>query len=91
MGNFIKYVNIHDFKTIKHCDIEACKRINLFIARSAIGASHIVEALSLFSIPFLRENTSKSITQFIRMESETELFYNGNFGEPVISPKTTYG
>lgn len=49
MCNFINYVNIYNFKTIKHCDIKACKRINLFIARSALGISHIVEALSLFS------------------------------------------
>ena len=83
MCNFIKYINIHNFKTIKHCEIKACKRINLFISRSAVGASHIFEAFSLFSIPFLRENTSKSITQLVRMESETELFYNGNSGEPL--------
>lgn len=82
MSNFLQDIKIQNFKSLKNCDIKGCKRINLFIGRPNVGKSNILEALSVFSIPFLRENSSKSVTQLIRMESETELFYNGNFSEP---------
>lgn len=77
--NFLNKIVISNFKSIKHCEINQCKRINLFIGRPNVGKSNILEALSLFSIPFLRENTSKSITQLIRLENETELFHSGNY------------
>lgn len=77
--NFLNKIIINNFKSIKHCEIDGCKRINLFIGRPNVGKSNILEALSLFTIPFLRENTSKSITQLIRLENETELFYNGDY------------
>lgn len=83
MNNFLQDIRIQNFKSLKKCNIGDCRRINLFIGRPNVGKSNILEALSLFSIPFLRENTSKSITQLVRMESETELFYNGNSGEPL--------
>lgn len=77
MSNFIQHINITNFKSIKECEIENCKRINLFIGRPNVGKSNILEALSLFSIPYLRENTTKKLTNLIRLENETELFYNG--------------
>src|SRR5690606_27698381 len=83
MNNFLQDIRIQNFKSLKKCNIGDCRRINLFIGRPNVGKSNILEALSLFSIPFLRENTSKSITQLVRMESETELLYNGNSGEPL--------
>lgn len=83
MSNFISEINIYNFKSLKKCKISGCKRINLFIGRPNVGKSNILEALSVFSIPYLRENPSKSLTQLIRMESETELFYNGSYGDPI--------
>lgn len=82
MNNFIQEIKIQNFKSHKNCHIKDCKRINLFIGRPNVGKSNILEALSVFSIPFLRENASKSLTQFIRMESETELFFNGDVSVP---------
>jgi AAA15 family ATPase/GTPase len=84
MNNLINHIQISNFKSIRHCLIENCARINLFIGRPNVGKSNILEALSLFSLPFLRENTSKKITNFIRLENETELFYNGNFDQPIV-------
>ncbi|MDQ6762770.1 MAG: AAA family ATPase [Bacteroidota bacterium] len=78
MSNFIDRICIENFKSIKYCEIQDCKRINLFIGRPNVGKSNILEALSLFTIPYLRENTSKKLSTLIRLENEAELFYNGN-------------
>ncbi len=77
MSNFINNISITNFKSLRKCEIEDCKRINLFIGRPNVGKSNILEALSLFSIPYLRENTTKKLSSLIRLENETELFYNG--------------
>ncbi len=78
MSNFIDYINIENFKSIKYCEIQNCKRINLFIGRPNVGKSNIIEALSLFTVPYLKENSSKKLSNLIRLENESELFYNGN-------------
>ena len=78
MSNFLNHIHIANFKSIRSCELINCKRINLFIGRPNVGKSNIIEALSLFSIPYLRENSSKKLSNFIRLENETELFYNGN-------------
>ncbi len=82
MERFIKDIKITNFKSLKNCTISDCKRINLLIGKPNVGKSNILEALSSFTIPFLRENTSKGLNQLIRLESETELFYNGNYHDP---------
>jgi AAA15 family ATPase/GTPase len=78
MRNFLDHISIENFKSIKQLEIDNLKRINLFIGRPNVGKSNIIEALSLFSIPYLKENTSKKLSNLIRLENETELFYNGN-------------
>lgn len=78
MSEFIEYIDIQNFKSIKSRKIEGCKRINLFIGRPNVGKSNILEALSMFSLPYLRENTSKKLSNLVRVEHESELFYNGN-------------
>ena len=78
MSNFIDHIRIENFKSIRSFEISGCRRINLFIGKPNVGKSNILEALSLFSIPYLRENTSRRLTHLIRLENETELFYNGN-------------
>jgi AAA15 family ATPase/GTPase len=81
MSGFIEHIRISNFKSLQSCVINGCKRINLFIGKPNVGKSNILEALSLFSIPFLKENTSKKISNLIRLENETELFFNGNTRE----------
>lgn len=49
-----------------------------------MGKSNIIEALSMFSIPYLKENTAKKLSNLVRLESETELFYNGNIKRDAI-------
>jgi hypothetical protein len=81
MSNFIQGINVRNFKSIKSCNLTDCKRINLFIGRPNVGKSNIIEALSLFSIPYLRENSSRKLSHLVRLENEAELFYNGNVGQ----------
>ena len=79
MSNFISNILIDNFKSIRHFEIPNCKRINLFIGRPNVGKSNIIEALSLFSVPFLSENSSKKLSNLIRVENEAELFFSGNY------------
>jgi AAA15 family ATPase/GTPase len=78
MSDFIDHIHILNFKSIRDSEIPDCKRINLIIGRPNVGKSNILEALSLFSIPYLRENSFRKLSYLIRLENETELFYNGN-------------
>lgn len=78
----IKSLYIRNFRGFRDFKIDGFKRINLLIGIDRTNKSNILEALSSFTIPFLRENTSKGLNQLIRLESETELFYNGNYHDP---------
>lgn len=84
MSNSLDHIFISNFKSIKDLELHGFKRINLFIGRPNVGKSNIIEALSLFSLPYLRENTSKKLNSLIRLENEAELFYNGNIGEQAV-------
>lgn len=77
MSSFIQDIEIRNFKSISEASIQGCNRINLFIGKPNVGKSNIIEALSLFSLPYLRENSSRKLTNLIRLENESELFYNG--------------
>jgi AAA15 family ATPase/GTPase len=70
----IKYVHITNFKSIQDLKLENCRRINLFIGYPNVGKSNLIEALSLFSIPFLE--TGENLNRLIRAENKNELFYN---------------
>ncbi len=84
MDNFLHYIHIKNFKSIISCEINGCNRINLFIGKPNVGKSNIIEALSLFSIPFIKENPSKKLSQLVRIENEAELFYNGDFSNSAM-------
>lgn len=90
MLNFLNYIHISNFKSIKDCRIDGCRRINLFIGRPNVGKSNLLEALSLYSIPYLKDNKFRSLSSLVRIENETELFRGGNYGEP-LSVRTDYG
>jgi AAA15 family ATPase/GTPase len=70
----MKYVEISNFKSIKHLELDDCKRINLFIGYPNVGKSNIVEALSLFSVPYLNEGDN--LNRLIRAENKFELFFD---------------
>jgi AAA15 family ATPase/GTPase len=74
MKDLMKYVEIRNFKSIKHLELDDCKRINLFIGYPNVGKSNIVEALSLFSVPYLNEGDN--LNRLIRAENKFELFFD---------------
>lgn len=84
MSNFLTNIKIENFKSARQLEINSFSRLNLFIGRPNVGKSNIIEALSLFSIPYLKENTSKKLSNLIRLENESELFYNGNIERDAI-------
>ncbi len=84
MTEFIQNIRILNFKSIYDLVVPGCKRINLFIGKPNVGKSNILEALSIFSIPFLRENSTRKLSHLIRLENERELFYNGNIDQDAI-------
>ena len=87
MQRHINRLKIQNFKSIKNLQIENFNRINLFIGKPNVGKSNILEALSLFSIPYYKQDTNKKISDFIRLENEAELFFDGNI-ENKISIET---
>ena len=76
MENFIKYVNIHNFKSIANLKLEDCRRINLFIGYPNVGKSNVLEALSLFSLPYLAEG--ENLNKLVRVENAVELFHSSS-------------
>jgi AAA15 family ATPase/GTPase len=76
-------IEIKNFKSVKHIVLENCKRINLLIGKPNVGKSNILEALSVFSLPYARYTNNKSLQQFIRCENESELFYNGDMTKDI--------
>lgn len=83
MLNFIENITINNFKSIQNLVIEDFNRINLFIGRPNTGKSNLLEALSLFSLPYYKYNQNKKITNFIRLENKAELFFDGNVDAPI--------
>lgn len=81
--SFFKNIHISNFKSLKDVTLSDCKRINLLIGKPNVGKSNILEAIGLFSLPYLKYNKSKKITQFVRLENIRELFFDGNIDEEI--------
>ncbi|NOQ34588.1 MAG: AAA family ATPase [Methylococcaceae bacterium] len=80
---FFKSVHISNFKSLKDVTLKDCKRINLLIGKPNVGKSNILEAIGLFSLPHIKYNKNKKITQFIRLENISELFSDGNINTDI--------
>jgi predicted ATP-dependent endonuclease of OLD family len=72
----IQNLHIENFKSIRNLELSNFKRINLFIGRPNVGKSNIIEALSLFSVPYLK--LFSELNHLIRFENPSELFFEGN-------------
>jgi len=83
MENFINNVKIHNFKSIANLELVDCKRINLFIGYPNVGKSNVLEALSLFSLPYLNEE--ENINKFIRVENKNELFFDNRISSCFVT------
>ena len=74
MENTIKHVSIHNFKSIADLKLENCRRINLFIGYPNVGKSNVLEALGLFSLPYLKEG--ENLNRLVRAENKNELLFD---------------
>jgi predicted ATPase len=64
-------VVINNFKSIKELALNP-KRINLFIGKPNTGKSNILEALGIFSLPYVDGNLRK----LVRMEKMVDIFWD---------------
>ena len=80
----IKHIEITNFKSIKHLEINDCNKINVFIGKPNAGKSNILEALSVFGI-----NNDKFffLRDFVRYKEAADLFYEGNYLRDTASVK----
>lgn len=83
MDHFIDQIDIRNFKSIREMTVSGFKRINLFIGRPNVGKSNILEALSLFSLPYVWEG-SKKLIDLVRLVNPFELFFDGNYEQPCL-------
>ena len=81
MANFFNSVRITNFKSLKDVTLSDCKRINLLIGKPNVGKSNILEAIGMYSLPYIKYGECEKITQFVRLENIPELFFDGNINE----------
>jgi AAA15 family ATPase/GTPase len=74
MENFINHIHINNFKSIRDLRLDDCRRINLFIGYPNVGKSNVLEALGLFSVPYLEKG--ENLNRLVRAENKNELVYN---------------
>lgn len=75
----IKQIEISNFKSIKHLQIDGLKKINLFIGYPNAGKSNILEALSIPSlVDKLKPHVKLNIKDFFRFSDFSNLFFEGN-------------
>lgn len=84
MKIFLENINIKNFKSIKSATLSHCSRINLLIGRPNLGKSNILEALELLGLSHIKDNRTRKITQFLRLENEAELFFDGDSEQKII-------
>lgn len=79
----IRNITIKHFKSLEDVRIDGCRRYNLFVGRPNVGKSNILEALTLFAIPYIG-GTRFSLPDFLRMEKHiASLFFNGDISKRI--------
>jgi AAA15 family ATPase/GTPase len=77
MQSFFNHIEVSNFKSLRHVELQDCKRINLFIGKPNVGKSNLLEALSLLSIrsyPSLSQANPENWN--LRLEDMQDIFYN---------------
>ena len=77
-SSLVNSVQIRNFKSLKEASLQDCKRINVLIGKPNVGKSNILEAIGLFSLPYIKYSQSDKITQFVKLDSLEELFFDSN-------------
>lgn len=79
----VEKIRVKNFKSLRELTIEDCRRVNLLIGRPNVGKSNILEALALFSVPYLRAVKNPSILTLLRLVHLPELFFDGNMSNAI--------
>jgi len=79
---YIKNIEIKNFKSIRHQTIDDCRRINVFIGYPNVGKSNILEALGLYSLLQLGYE-SFDLNQICRIKYPAEIFFNQNVKDSI--------
>ncbi|MBX3253079.1 MAG: AAA family ATPase [Chitinophagaceae bacterium] len=80
---YIKNIEIKNFKSIRHQTIDDCRRINVFIGYPNVGKSNILEALGLYSFLVFGGRQQFSLDDICRVEKDAELFYNQDINQEI--------
>lgn len=83
VNKYINEINIKDFKSLKSLKLTDCRRINVLIGKPNVGKSNILEALSLFDVPYLINTSDRSLSSLVRAENITDIFYNGAYSNVI--------
>jgi AAA15 family ATPase/GTPase len=78
----IETLEVKNFKSIKHLNL-SCKRINIFIGEPNTGKSNILETLGIFSYGCYGQRDGVSFHDFVRFETISNLFYDGDLDNNV--------
>ncbi|WP_290595700.1 MULTISPECIES: AAA family ATPase [unclassified Archaeoglobus] len=76
----IREVEIENFKSIKHLKFD-CRRLNIFIGEPNTGKSNIIE--SVVGLPSVAYYGRFGVTNFIRFEDYSNIFYDNNLDDAV--------
>jgi len=82
----VQKISIKNFKSIKEIEFGA-RRINLFIGKPNTGKSNILEALGLFSLPYVMNFEVKSL---VRLEKAIDLFYDNQTSQKIEIEADTF-
>ena len=79
---FVKDIRIKHFKSIDDVEVKGCKQFNLFVGRPNVGKSNLIEALTLFSFPYIAVS-KVPFSELLRSAEAPSLFYNGDVSRPI--------
>lgn len=84
MSVFFNSLRIRNFKSLKDVTLPDCKRINVLIGKPNVGKSNILEAIGLFSLPYIKYSENSKFTQFVKIENISEIFFDGHSENNII-------
>ena len=84
MSNFINTLEIKNFKSIKHLQLD-CKRVNVLIGKPNVGKSNVLEALGLICVPYynLKDTRVPFLSDKVRYKTIEQVFYDKNYSNPI--------
>lgn len=75
-------IRIKNYKSVKDATMHDCRRYNILIGKPNVGKSNILEALSLFQVPYSSE-WKLDLANVFRLDYSSALFYLGDVSNPI--------